>query len=333
MLVHRPARVGSARPCATNSTCTLSPRPLIDILAVVLACAALATAAHLPAQTPPAALDNASENKLPDAPNSTQPAPSPALLQPSPSTPTASVPLRDCPYDQTHARECRVHRKQWTLGPIGEAGVGHMGDHLAADNGRISNETGFVSLVTTPVGGTHEFGAWWGLSLFSGSLVGTTKDVKYMPIDVRYSYRFVQHPHWALRYAPEITALAMLDWPTPWGAAPFNLRQRAYGSGLSPEGFQLDLLPCHRVQPFFSQDGGFIYFADRVLSPQGSRFMYTVDLGVGVNIFRRGRQAVTIGYRYQHLSNANISDHNPGTDANTFYVGVSRFRDRHPPAR
>ncbi len=589
MLVHRPARVGSARPCAANSTGTSSPRPHIDILAVILACAASATATRLPAQTPRAAApDNASEYKLPDAPlprsNRIQPAPYSALLQPSLSTPTASVPLRACPYDQTHARACRVHWKQlfisstifitwqntanlysgywyryetthgdwaaryaasvtgykysvwsdgnpwlddyighpfmgaitnalwiqndpkgmtlafsntrpywisrlralefstiygteWKLGPVGEAGVGHMGDHLAADNGRISNETGFVSLVTTPVGGTlwtvsedildqrvirhledrshnpfllltyqflnparatgnilrfrppwyrddrtvkansfwsdsepatgtaaltiqppasapspdqfipgvdqpasssdptnpssaasldpahppappkiveaspgyvlrpapppestpiggtHELGAWWGLSLFSGSLVGATKDVKYMPIDVRYSYRFVQHPHWALRYAPEITALAMLDWPTPWGAAPFNLRQRAYGSGLSPEGFQLDLLPCHRVQPFFSQDGGFIYFADRVLSPQGSRFMYTVDLGVGVNIFRRGRQAVTIGYRYQHLSNANISDHNPGTDANTFYVGVSRFRDRHPPAR
>jgi hypothetical protein len=36
---------------------------------------------------------------------------------------------------------------------------------------------------------------------------------------------------------------------------------------------------------------------------------------------------VSIGYRYQHLSNANIRQHNPGMDANTFYVSVSlRFR-------
>lgn len=349
-----------------------------------------------------------------------------------------------------------IYSTQWKLGPIGESGIGHMGDHLAADAGRIRNETGFVSLVTTPVGGTlwtvtedvldeklithlegvsrnpfllvtyqflnparatgnllrfrppwyrddrrvkansfwsdpdpqadvaalpsypreepndgphaashrayistsppiaskvpdvstgyvtrptpsergptpggtHELGAWWGLSLFSGPLWGYSRGVKYMPIDVRYSYRFALHQHWALRYSPEITALAMLDWPTPNGAAPFNLRQRAYGSGLSPLGLQLDLLPHHRVQPFLSHDDGFVYFAHRVLSPEGSRYMYTLDLGAGVNIFRKQRQAVTIGYRYQHLSNLNISPHNPGTDANTFYVGVSRFRNR-----
>jgi hypothetical protein len=53
-----------------------------------------------------------------------------------------------------------------------------------------------------------------------------------------------------------------------------------------------------------------------------------VDFEAGINIFRKERQAVTIGYRYQHLSNANISQHNPGMDANTFYVSVSRFRTK-----
>ncbi len=97
---------------------------------------------------------------------------------------------------------------------------------------------------------------------------------------------------------------------------------------MSPEGFQADFFPRSRVQPFLSNNGGFLYFANEVLSPQGSRFMFIIDFGVGINIFRKERQAVTIGYRYQHLSNANISFHNPGTDANTFYVGVSRFRTK-----
>jgi hypothetical protein len=37
-------------------------------------------------------------------------------------------------------------------------------------------------------GGRHEFGAWWGLSLISGHIWGYAGNVKYMPIDVRYSY-------------------------------------------------------------------------------------------------------------------------------------------------
>lgn len=153
-----------------------------------------------------------------------------------------------------------------------------------------------------------------------------------MPIDLRYSYEFYRHHEsWAVRYSPDLTALAMLDWPTPnttSSGTEYNQRARAYGSGLSPVGFQWDFMPLHRVQPFISGDGGFIYFSNVVLSPEGSQFMYTVDYGAGINVFHHKNQAITIGYRYQHLSNANISLHNPGTDANTFYVGVSRFRTK-----
>lgn len=333
---------------------------------------------------------------------------------------------------------------EWKLGPTGEAAVGHNGDQFFFDKGVRTNETGWVELVTTPVGGfgwtiaedyldkhvvakledksrnpvlltmynfltpargfanilrfrppwyrdsrtvkansfwsdpgdgvsastadairyasrhhdskadsyfasvervpvaapanwqgpggKHEFGAWWGMSLMSGHIWGFEGDVKYMPIDLRYSCELHRHQEsWTMRYSPEMTALAMLDWPTPNTTSTgtvFNQRKRVYGSGLSPVGFQIDFRPLHRVQPFLSADAGFIYFSDRVLSPQGSRFMYTIDYGAGLNIFHHRSQAITIGYRYQHLSNANISLHNPGTDANTFYVGVSRFRTK-----
>jgi hypothetical protein len=145
---------------------------------------------------------------------------------------------------------------------------------------------------------------------------------------VRYSYLFSEHDHWTMRYSPEVTVLAMLDEPVPNQTNVMLMRKRTYGSGVSPVGFQSDFFPSHRVQPFLSTDGGAIYFMDRVLSSQGSQFMYTIDYGCGINIFRKARQAVSIGYRYQHLSNANISEHNPGTDTNTFYVSVSRFRTK-----
>jgi len=332
---------------------------------------------------------------------------------------------------------------QWKLGPFGEASIGHNGDHYFSDKGVSTNETGWVELVTTPVGGfawtigedyldkhlvraleqksrnpillttyqflsptrgfanilrfrppwyrdsrvvkasgffsdpgeglssstqeamryaekhgvsfsemgvagvqpvklpapgwqgpggRHEFGAWWGLSLISGHIWGFADDVKYMPIDLRYSYEIYRHNQtWTMRYSPEFTALAMLDWPTP--APPplgtlYNQRTRAYASGFSPVGFQWDFMPLRRIQPFLSGNGGCLYFTKQVLSPEGSQWMYTIDFGGGVNIFHYRNQAITLGYRYQHLSNANISHHNPGTDANTFYVGVSRFRTK-----
>jgi hypothetical protein len=336
---------------------------------------------------------------------------------------------------------------EWKLGPLGEASIGHNGDHYFYDKGVLTNETGWVELVTTPVGGfgwtvaedyldkhvitkledkshnpilltmanfltpargfanilrfrppwyrdsrtvkasgfwsaegegvsastaeamrwaskhpesgaekyleevapaaktsaptdwrgpggRHEIGALWGVSLMSGHIWGYAGDVKYMPINLRYSYEVYRHKQsWTMRYSPELTPIAMIDWPTP-SPPPlppdprYHERKRVYGSGVSPVGFQWDFLPLHRVQPFFSGDGGFIYFSDRVLSPQGSQFMYTIDYGAGFNIFHHKNQAITIGYRYQHLSNANISHHNPGTDANTFYVGISRFKTK-----
>ena len=43
----------------------------------------------------------------------------------------------------------------WKLGPFGEAGIGHNGDHLVPQGAGKpwSNETGWVELLTTPVGG------------------------------------------------------------------------------------------------------------------------------------------------------------------------------------
>ena len=51
----------------------------------------------------------------------------------------------------------------------------------------------------------------------------------------------------------------------------------------------------------------------------------TIDFGTGVRLYSSPHNALMLGYRYQHFSNANISVHNPGTDADTFYVGYSGF--------
>lgn len=219
-------------------------------------------------------------------------------------------------------------------GAEGESTAAVSSSAIPAGAAMVRNPTTHYAPVYPRPGGVHEFGAWWGLSIISGHIWGYAGDIKYMPVDVRYTYLFTEHQHWTMRYAPELTAVAMLSQPVPGAnpspAQPYPqyLRQRIYGSGLSPVGFESDFFPAKRVQPFFSTNGGFLYFGQRVLSPQGSQFMYTIDFGTGIHVFRKARQDWTIGYRYQHLSNANISHHNPGTDANTFYIAVSRFRTK-----
>lgn len=182
-------------------------------------------------------------------------------------------------------------------------------------------------------GGPHEFGLWWGYSGFSGDIWGAAHNVTYMPVGIRYSYEFYRHNQsWALRYSPEITPYARISWLQPDVVTNVvtkdSPRLHTTGAGASPFGFRVVFRPLSTAQPFFSGNGGFIYFRDRVLSAQGSQFMYTIDFGGGVNLYESQRQAITVGYRYQHLSNADISFHNPGADANTFYLGFSRFRNR-----
>ncbi len=174
-------------------------------------------------------------------------------------------------------------------------------------------------------GGTHEFGVAAGYSPVSGSIWGYDENVRYLPVLLRYSYRFSGRERMLIRYSPEITPLAIMYEPKPSETNP-AAPQRSYGGGVSPVSFSLTFRPQHRVQPFVQENAGMVYFNKRVLSPGGSQYMYTIDFGGGVNLFRSHRSAVSLGYRYQHLSNANISLHNPGTDANTFTLGFSTFR-------
>ncbi len=154
-------------------------------------------------------------------------------------------------------------------------------------------------------GGDHEFGIAAGLSPHGGPIWGYDQNVRYVPVVLRYSYLITQHRNWSLRYAPEVTALSVM-YERPHSSTNPAAPIAHYGSGVSPEGFQIDYRPRSAVQPFFTNDGGFIYYNGRVLSPQGSQYMYTIDFGAGVNWFVRRRTALTVGFRYQHLSNANL---------------------------
>ena len=80
------------------------------------------------------------------------------------------------------------------------------------------------------------------------------------------------------------------------------------------------------LQPFVSGSAGFLYFSKAMPVPGAARFNFTYDFGGGVQIVRNSDHAVTIGYKYQHISNGYGSPINPGVDVQMLYGGFSIFK-------
>ena len=97
-----------------------------------------------------------------------------------------------------------------------------------------------------------------------------------------------------------------------------------YGFAAAPLGATLEFSRTRRVYPFVETLLGIIASAEpvpvRAGNATGLNFMF--DVGGGVRIGR----AVTLGYKFLHVSNAGTTNFNPGLDNNVIYVGYSFVR-------
>ena len=57
----------------------------------------------------------------------------------------------------------------------------------------------------------------------------------------------------------------------------------------------------------------------------GQPFNFNIDVGVGTRYFVAEKWALTLEYRYQHISNANTGQHNLGINANGPMLGVTHL--------
>lgn len=98
----------------------------------------------------------------------------------------------------------------------------------------------------------------------------------------------------------------------------------SYISGLTIWG-RYNIVPRNwRVTPY-AQMGAGLTFADIDHHLVGQVFNFNLDLGVGLRCFVTQRWSVNLEYRYQHISNANLSRHNLGVNAQGALLGFSRF--------
>ncbi|MDF0643273.1 MAG: acyloxyacyl hydrolase [Nitrospira sp.] len=96
----------------------------------------------------------------------------------------------------------------------------------------------------------------------------------------------------------------------------------SYGIGLSPK-LGYTFIGAGRFQPYLEGGGGPMWtdLGDRV-PEQSSQFNFLVWAGAGCSFLLSPQWAVTVGYRFMHISNAGLSQPNSGLNFGLPYLGL-----------
>jgi opacity protein-like surface antigen len=169
--------------------------------------------------------------------------------------------------------------------------------------------------------GTNEFGLWAGGSPDSTKSIGSTEDRSLLLVGLRYGRVLAAWESFSLEYTLDIFPAAVVFEPDDVRSGNSTI----YGAGLSPLGLKLNFGQESWIKPFVAASVGFLYFQDDVPVPHSSRFNFTPEIGLGVQFFLAPKRAVTFGYKFHHMSNANTGSSNPGMDSHVIYAGFSFF--------
>ncbi len=164
----------------------------------------------------------------------------------------------------------------------------------------------------------HDFQFFAGYSPASATLIGTTTDRRFFMAGFGYSYRCWIWSGVSLSYSGEIMPAAILLEPA----------HAVYGFAITPLGFTAEFGRRRRLYPFLQTNEGIIASSEpipiNVYGATGLNFL--IDLGGGVRVRASSRTAITLGYKFLHISNGFTSAVNPGVDNNVFYAGFSILR-------
>jgi lipid A 3-O-deacylase len=103
--------------------------------------------------------------------------------------------------------------------------------------------------------------------------------------------------------------------------------QNAIEVGINPIGFKLSYDAGQTVVPYFAGGVGVLYTGLQGIE-LGGPFEFNETVGAGVELFVEEALALTVGFRYRHVSNAGIKDHNAGLDTLFGQIGLSWYTER-----
>ncbi len=98
----------------------------------------------------------------------------------------------------------------------------------------------------------------------------------------------------------------------------------AYGAGVNPFAFKWIFTKSRKVKPFFQIEGGTLFTNTKV--PEGtSQINFTTSGGIGA-YFLGQKHNFTAEVRFLHISNAGMTNPNPGINTMQLRIGFGEFR-------
>jgi hypothetical protein len=185
----------------------------------------------------------------------------------------------------------------------------------------------FCSPDSSPSQPRHDFQFFAGYSPVSATLIGTTTDRRFFMAGFGYSYRCWVWPSVSISYSGELMPAAVLLQPGQY-LPQFVPAHAVYGFAVRPLGFTADFGRRHRIYSFLQTNEGIIASSEpipiNVTGATGLNFL--IDVGGGVRVKMGQRRAISLGYKFLHISNGFTTPVNPGVDNNVFYAGFSILR-------
>jgi hypothetical protein len=177
----------------------------------------------------------------------------------------------------------------------------------------------------------HDVQLLAGYSPASSAWIGKTADRRFVLGGIEYGYRCWNIRLVDISYTAGLLPAAILLQPTLPNQRSLTPRvipaHAVYGLGVLPVGFTARF-GRHHAQPFFATHGGIIASTEPIPinAPDATGLNFLFDFSPGVRFKFGNRSAISVGYKFLHISNAYTTNFNPGVDNNIVFAGFSIVR-------
>lgn len=133
---------------------------------------------------------------------------------------------------------------------------------------------------------------------------------------------------WRVLYGYCVTQNGRLSLHQDWVVSYFDATAQGDAPGGEGVSFGTDLAFQWRhkrgasLTPYYEMGGGIQYAAGTPFPAHGSRWMFTINVGVGILVPLKPALQLNTAIRYLHISNAGLWPDNAGYDAFHIFIGV-----------